>query len=510
MKNIKIFLLVSLIFTSLEIKFSKKSRKLEESDIVIYENTNKIYDSSDRAFPPEIEIVNGSSISPDIYINSHDILEEEVIFTSIENNPNIPEINSSSSENTNTKSSDELPPFNVPTNTPISDNKTTVVNNTENSDEVNPSNKPSHIPISDNKTTIVNNTENSHEVNPSNKPSHTQISEMVKSTIVENNTDINNIPNHNNPLYSSKLILLGFGHYYRPIIQKQFIFFIIYFFRVVGNIPSRSLRFPIILAYSTRLRLLEENYANCTRITDDYDPNIQYNCSVPVDPNKTISSLNLKEQNLIFGNGEAVNYVISSNANQTKSNIISQIGNDLDKGIIIINDTILKKDNEKFVLIGNSSEKFNDSKIILSLDNNGNIINVDCNSKNLKGKLYEFECIPKESINNHLNGVSGKTDSGQYLVINFQDEKDDLVDIKVNSTSIVNSDSFFEGGKISSSSSGLSDGVIVAIIIAGAILLIAIVILIACCCCKKGEVKPPFEESSVQQPFPKDTTNQSI
>ena len=40
-------------------------------------NTNKIYDSSNRAFPPEIEIVNGSSTSPDIYINSHDILEEE-------------------------------------------------------------------------------------------------------------------------------------------------------------------------------------------------------------------------------------------------------------------------------------------------------------------------------------------------------------------------------------------------------------------------------------------------
>ena len=111
-----------------------------------------------------------------------------------------------------------------------------------------------------------------------------------------------------------------------------------------------------------------------------------------------------------------------------------------------------------------------------------------------------------------------KTRASIVKILQFTDEeskaadtnRDDLVDIKVNSTSIANSNTNIEGGKISSSSSGLSDGAIAGIIIAGAILLIAIVILVACCCCKKREVKPPFEESSVQQPFPKDTTNQSI
>ena len=160
MKNIKFFLLVSLIFTSLEIRFSK-NRKLEESDIIIYENTNKIYESAtDTTFASEIEKDYGSSNLPSIYINPQEILEED-IFTSIENTQNIPETNSSSTENTNTKTSEELPPFNIPSYTPISDNKTTDFNNTENSDEVNPSNMPNHTPISDNKTTDANNTENS-------------------------------------------------------------------------------------------------------------------------------------------------------------------------------------------------------------------------------------------------------------------------------------------------------------------------------------------------------------
>ena len=450
MKNIIILLLLVLIFSSLENKLYKKTRKLEESDI-FYENTEEIYDSiSDEGnpYPSEIEIINGNSTSSDI-------------------------------------------------NTEVLDNKTNIDSHTEISNEVISSNIPNHTEISNeviSSNSIPNHTQISNEVISSNIPNHTEISDNIKSTIIENNS----------PSYSSKLILLGFGHYYRPLFQKQLIFFVVYFFRILGNIPSRYLLIPINIGYSTNLRFLEETYANCTRFTDDNKDNIQYNCSSQVDPDKAISSLNIKENGLNFGNGEKIDYIFSSYANQTKSNIISQTGSDLDKGIIVIKDTILEKDNEKFVLIGNSSEKFNDSKIILSLDNNGNIINIDCKSKNLLVNLYQFDCIPNESINVHLNAVSGKTDSGQNLIINFQDGKDDLVDIKFNSSSFNNIDYIAKA----SSSSGISDGAIAGIIIGGALFLIAMVVLIACCCRKK-DVKPPFEES-VQEPFPKDTTNQSI
>ena len=95
------------------------------------------------------------------------------------------------------------------------------------------------------------------------------------------------------------------------------------------------------------------------------------------------------------------------------------------------------------------------------------------------------------------------------MVINFQDGKDDLVDIRVNkSTNDENNYNYGTTKKVSSSS-GLSAGAIAGIVIGGTVLLIAIIILIACCC-RKGEVKPPFEESSIQKPFPKDTTNESI
>ena len=498
MKNLKIILLLELIFLSLENKYSKKKRKLEES-YIIYESIDEIYDSineeNPEGFQSEIEIFDGNST----YFNSSDTSEVEEISTSVVDNSNIIHKDSSTIENTstNTEISDEINSSNIP-------------NYTEISDEINSSNIPNHTEILDeiNSSNIPNHTEISNEVNSSNIPNHTEISNEVNSSIIENNTIIDKIP-INNPIYSSKLILLGFGHYFRPIIQPQNIFFIVYFFRILGNNPSRYLRIPINIVYSTRLRFLEENNANCTRITNDNNVNIQYNCSVPVDPNKSISSLNIIGNDLSFGNGENISYIFSSIANQTKGNLLSQTGNDLDKGIIVIKDTILEKDNEKFLLIGNSSEKFSGSKIILSLDNNGNIIYIDCYSKNLLGNIYEFECIPNESINNHLNGVSGKTEFGKNLVINFQDGKDDLVDIRVNNSTNNDNNYNYETIKKVSSSSGLSAGAIAGIVIGGAVLLIAIITLIGCCC-RKGEVKPPFEESSIQKPFPKDTTNESI
>lgn len=426
MKNLKIFLLLALIFSSIEKKASGKKRKLDEyeSDSTFesideyetgstLESIDEIYDSTtDENFKSNVEINVGNYTQSDYDIISSSIQDEEMS-TSIEDNTNkLEEKNSITIENN--------------TNTDIfEDKKTTFIENYT-FDIVNSSN-------------IVKN--------------YTEID----STFIGNNTGIYDIPNHNTTTYFSKLILLGFGHYYRTI-QKDFIYFIVYFYRILGNTPSRYLIIPINIDYSTRLRFLEENKVNCTRITDDDNVNIKYNCSVPVDPNKAISLLSIKGNNFIFGNGENVIYIFSSYSNQTKNNLLSQIDNDLDKGVIVIKDTILEKDNEKFLLIGNSSEIINDSKIILSLDSNENIINVDCNAKNLLVKLYEFECVPNKSINNHFNGVSGKTDSGHNLVIFFPDGKNDFVDIKINDTNFDNINNNFENAKVSSSSSGLSSG----------------------------------------------------
>ena len=209
-------------------------------------------------------------------------------------------------------------------------------------------------------------------------------------------------------------------------------------------------------------------------------------------------------------NGENVNYIFSSNANQTKSNLLDQTGNDLDKGIIVIKDTILEKNDEKFILIGNSSENIGDSKIILSLENNGKLININCISTNLLRKIYKFECILNESINNHLNGISGKTDSGHNLVIYFEEGKDDFVNFKGNSSNFDNFENAnFEKTKDSSSSRGLSSGVIAGIVIGGAVFLIEMIILISCFC-RKSDVKAQVDESAFQQTFPKDTNSQNL
>ena len=75
-----------------------------------------------------------------------------------------------------------------------------------------------------------------------------------------------------------------------------------------------------------RLRLLEELKVNCTRITDDSNYNIEYNCTAPFNGNNDSYSVSTQGNDLRFGNGESTYVKFSSIANQTKNNINRQTG----------------------------------------------------------------------------------------------------------------------------------------------------------------------------------------
>jgi hypothetical protein len=74
---------------------------------------------------------------------------------------------------------------------------------------------------------------------------------------------------------------MGFGLFQRLL--RNLVTFRVYFKRFLTRASSRHLYFTVVTNYLRRLRVLEEQTANCTLITSDDNDDMTYNCSVPVD-----------------------------------------------------------------------------------------------------------------------------------------------------------------------------------------------------------------------------------
>lgn len=331
-----------------------------------------------------------------------------------------------------------------------------------------------------------------------NQTKNASIDTDIISNIINNNTNADPVINAITP----KLILIGFGNLIRPEKQKELIIFKVFFKRILGRMPSKTLFFNLNINYLRRLglRYLEESKANCLRITDDNNNDIQYNCSAPINKDQNNFKASIKGNDLTFGDGEKVDYTLSSYANSTKDQLEKQNSNYLENGILLLNSTVLTEDINSFTLTGNFSEEITDDKVVLFLDEkgDGNINNIYCDVINLQNKIYEFECTPTTSVNGHLQGIMGRTtNTAKDFVINFAQYENDIVNITVNNTNTDKNNNNNQNEYVNKkSSSGLSNGAIAGIIVGSAVALIAIIVIISCClCCKNNKKLKIYEES---------------
>ena len=279
-----------------------------------------------------------------------------------------------------------------------------------------------------------------------------------------------------------RIILLGFGLFQRPI--RSLVTFKVYFKRFLAKLKSNLLHFTVNVNYLRRLRLLGEQRADCTLISDENNGDMAYNCSVPVDPNKELTMS--ANDDFVFGEEEERELIISSYANKTMKRLSSQTGDLFENGILTLTESTLKQDGNTFTIEGTLMEgELNDKQVTLSLDEdgNGNLLNVTCKVNNLGSQKYQLVCSSNKKVKAHLNGVMGKT-SSKPLLIYMKSDSDDKVDIDSNSMNHIYP---------KKSSSGLSGGAIAGIIIACCVALIAAAV--AAFLCNKG-YKPALDQSS--------------
>lgn len=291
-------------------------------------------------------------------------------------------------------------------------------------------------------------------------------------------------PNYPPPL----IILTGYGLFQRRI---TIVVFVVYFKRISGyNVLSRRLTFHVNIFYFRSLRLLQEEVlAECTRFTGDEDDNLQYNCTIPCDPNKNFSAV-VSQNDFQFENQTNVTHQISSFANVTSKDISKQIapfGN-----VVVLNNTFLEENGLKFTLTGNITDYLdsNEKEVVLSFDEDGkgNIKNVTCAIYSLRGNIYELDCMVEDGISATLNGVMGIiSPNDKRLLIYMAEGEDTIINTGINHQSLY---------KRGNSSGGLSGGAIAAIVIATVVALIALAV-IAMMCRKQGDVSGPFQESTL-------------
>ena len=285
----------------------------------------------------------------------------------------------------------------------------------------------------------------------------------------------------NTPGVKPRIILLGFGLFQRPI--RSLVTFKVYFKRFLAKLISNLLHFTVNVNYLRRLRLLNEQRADCTLISDESSGDMVYNCSVPVDPNKelTMSANN----DFVFGDGEERDLIISSYANKTMKRLSSQTGDIFENGILTLDNSTVTTNDNTFTIEGTLKEgELNDKQVTLSLDEegNGDLTNVTCKVNNLGSQKYQLVCSSNKKVKAHLDGVMGKT-SSKPLLIYMKSDSDDEVDLDPSVNHIYPK----------KSSSGLSGGAIAGIIIACCVALIAAAV--AAFLCNRGS-KPALDQSS--------------
>ena len=304
------------------------------------------------------------------------------------------------------------------------------------------------------------------------------------------------------------IIFVGIGNFTLPLrlpnlVPKRKVVFQIYYKRIFGKTVLPIHMYLYLKVTYRRLRDLQEGEgetevrderAVCNRTTYDEDPNIRYNCSFDVDDNFELTKITMDPTSspIFEGMSDAIapTITVSSLVNETlfEKGIQTATGDDLLKTQYLMNNTVLEGNGLRFKLIGEMDSYLTDNKVILSFDEKGDgkIKNATCDVSNVKGNVFELDCLMEKSINAHLNGVSGVTANTKERVIIY---------MRPGTDEILNTDSNYIGYYNKGSSSGLSGGAIAGIVIASVIALLAFAIGVMLC--RKPKVPAPFQESTL-------------
>ena len=304
------------------------------------------------------------------------------------------------------------------------------------------------------------------------------------------------------------IIFVGIGNFALPLrlpnlVPKRKVVFQIYYKRIFGKTVLPIHMYLYLKVTYRRLRDLQEGEgetevrderAVCNRTTYDEDPNIRYNCSFDVDDNFELTKITMDPTSspIFEGMSDAIapTIIVSSLVNETlfEKGIQTATGDDLLKTQYLMNNTVLEGNGLRFKLIGEMDSYLTDNKVILSFDEKGDgkIKNATCDVSNVKGNVFELDCLMEKSINAHLNGVSGVTANTKERVIIY---------MRPGTDEILNTDSNYIGYYNKGSSSGLSGGAIAGIVIASVIALLAFAIGVMLC--RKPKVPAPFQESTL-------------
>jgi len=311
-------------------------------------------------------------------------------------------------------------------------------------------------------------------------PTYSDI-EIDSTYINPNGTDLN----------ETKLYLLGFGNYKRPVLS--IITFTVYFKRI-GFIPmGPTISFTIVINYQRRRRLSsaegEITNSTCYKISETVD-RINYNCSAPVAQNKTIENV----ESLGDYQGDGVDLEIEETSTSINVNIANETGTELNNEYIDLYDGVytLDKKNKRFTIVGTVNKTFNEKEITLVVDEdeNGEKKEIPCTVSNI-GINYTLTCELNEKIINASLDNAVCLGNNQNLLIHMQDENS-----KINYNPYGNpiSNSYRAKG-----SGGLTGGAIAAIAIICAAVVLALIIMFICLRRRKRNTEhAKYEESNVR------------
>ena len=265
------------------------------------------------------------------------------------------------------------------------------------------------------------------------------------------------------------IYFLGFGKYER---KKNKITFRIYFLPIDNRYLGDEIEFTLIIFYSNRLRVLEEEKeevsAVCKQNDDAKYDRINFDCEASVTKDKNIKSI-ISKRDYSYDRSDAIHIFESSNA--INVNIAEETEAYLENDLFELKDGILMKDGYSFTIEGTIKEEngkpFSEENVTLILNDAENKKKIQCEVDNFTTEYYDIKCTLNESIidaNLHRSFCFGKY---QNLFINMRRINQNMSYV-INGTNIID-----KIASSSSSSKGLSVGAFVGIILPCVIVVIA-------------------------------------
>ena len=246
------------------------------------------------------------------------------------------------------------------------------------------------------------------------------------------------------------------------------------------NIPEIIQIIVEITYSSSRLRFLDEKKIDCRIQPGSKNENIlDYDCQVNDIDIQRVKSVSVPLDKIEMGNYKIVS---STLAKQTYQKINEQTGIEAkkDKNIFNVKETIDKDSMPRnFIISGVPQEKIEDTRITLSVSENGLQKNISCEVETEDEENYKLSCKPKTKINADLNGAEGYGKSDKNILLQFPEQIDG--NITYDPAHYIYK---------TKSSGGLSSGGIAGIIIACVAALIAAGIATAVC---RSSPKPPMQ-----------------